>query len=238
MSEAATRERRGFFSSFQYVTLVGGHVLAQFTLLIILAVFNDEQVHEFGWRIGFAVGGVAAVVVFWLRRTMDESLSEEQLAAIRAGQDKSSGSMRELFTRYRRPLLLWFGFGGLVYTYILITYLPETRSPITSFLLVAVGYVILTGYTSINALVKSELFPAHVRALGVGLGYALANSMFGGTAPVIYQALKARGEVPLFIAHLPRPRTGIGVPVTGVLDGVVLLWSSGVALVIVVQFAL
>ena len=268
MSEAATRERRGFLSSFQYVTLVGGHVLAQFTLLIILTFLDDDQVHEFGWRIGFAVGGVAAVVVFWLRRTMDESLSEERLEAIKEGRDRQSGSLRELFTHYakplllcflitlggtvafytysvnapaivksaykdeamtatwinligltflmllqpvgglisdkvgRRPLLLWFGVGGLFYTYVLITYLPETRSPVTTFALVAVGYVILTGYTSINALVKSELFPTHVRALGVGVGYALANSIFGGTAPVIYQAFKARDEVPLFIAYV------------------------------------
>ncbi len=268
MSEASTRERRGFFSSFQYVTLVGGHVLAQFTLLIILTAFNDHQVHEFGWRIAFAIGGVAAVVVFWLRRTMDESLSEETLAAVREGKDPGAGSMRVLLTQYwrplllcflitlggtvafytysvnaptivkatykseamvatwinlagliflmllqpiggmisdkvgRKPLLLWFGFGGLFYTYVLITYLPQTRSPIMSFLLVAVGYVILTGYTSINALVKSELFPAHVRALGVGVGYALANSIFGGTAPLIYQAMKARDQVPLFIGYV------------------------------------
>ena len=268
MSEAATRERRGFFSSFQYVTLVGGHVLAQFTLLIVLTAFNDHQVHEFGWRIGFAIGGVAAVVVFWLRRTMDESLSEETLAAVKEGKDPGAGSMRALLTQYwrplllcflitmggtvafytysvnaptivkstykseamvatwinlagliflmllqpvggiisdkvgRKPLLLWFGIGGLFYTYVLITYLPQTRSPLMSFLLVAVGYVILTGYTSINALVKSELFPAHVRALGVGVGYALANSIFGGTAPLIYQAMKARDQVPLFIAYV------------------------------------
>ncbi|KUI45708.1 alpha-ketoglutarate transporter [Mycobacterium sp. GA-1199] len=268
MSEAATRERRGFFSSFQYVTLVGGHVLAQFTLLVLDAFLSEDQLHDFGWRIGFAIGGVAAVVVFWLRRTMDESLSEDVIEATKAGEDKGAGSMRELFTRYwkplllcflitmggtvafytysvnapaivktaykgegmtgtwinligliflmllqpvggmisdkvgRKPLLLWFGFGGLVYTYILITILPETRSPLTSFLLVAVGYVILTGYTSINALVKSELFPVHVRALGVGVGYALANSMFGGTAPLIYQALKERDQVPLFIGYV------------------------------------
>ncbi|MGE5696498.1 MAG: MFS transporter [Candidatus Sericytochromatia bacterium] len=268
MSEAATRERRGFLSSFQYVTLVGGHVLAQFTLLIILTFLDDDQVHEFGWRIGFAVGGVAAVVVFWLRRTMDESLSEEHLEAIKAGRDRESGSLRELFVHYgkpllvcflitmggtiafytysvnapaivkatykdeamtatwinlagliflmllqpvgglisdkvgRKPLLVWFGVGGLFYTYVLITYLPQTRSPATTFALVAVGYVILTGYTSVNALVKSELFPAHIRALGVGVGYALANSIFGGTAPVIYQAFKARDEVPLFIAYV------------------------------------
>lgn len=268
MSEAATRERRGFFSSFQYVTLVGGHVLAQFTLLIILTALSTAQVSEFGWRIGFAVGGVAAVVVFWLRRSMDESLSTETLKAVQEGKDPHAGSMRELFVSYwkplllcflitlggtvafytysvnapaivkatyknqpmtatwvnllgliflmliqpiggiisdrvgRKPLLLWFGFGGLVYTYILITYLPQTHSPVMSFLLVAVAYVILTGYTSINALVKSELFPAHVRALGVGVGYALANSIFGGTAPLIYQALKARGDVPLFIVYV------------------------------------
>ena len=208
------------------------------------------------------------MVVFWLRRSMDESLSEEQLAAIKAGKDTGAGSLRELLTKYwrplllcflitlggtvafytysvnapaivkttykteamtatwinlagliflmllqpiggiisdrvgRKPLLLWFGFGGLVYTYVLITYLPQTHSPIATFTLLAVGYVILTGYTSINALVKSELFPAHVRALGVGVGYALANSIFGGTAPLIYQALKARDQVPLFIGYV------------------------------------
>ncbi|KRE25666.1 alpha-ketoglutarate transporter [Mycobacterium sp. Soil538] len=268
MSEAATRERRGFFSSFQYVTLVGGHVLAQFTLLILQTVLDDDQLREFGWRIAFAVGGVAAVVVFWLRRTMDESLSEEVIEATKAGEDPGAGSMRALFTQYWRPLLLcflitlggtvafytysvnapaivktaykgegmtatwinltgliflmllqpvggiisdrigrkpmlvFFGVGGLVWTYVLITYLPETRSPLASFALVAVSYIILTGYTSINALVKSELFPAHVRALGVGVGYALANSMFGGTAPLIYQAAKEQDQVPLFIGYV------------------------------------
>ncbi len=108
MSEAATRERRGFFSSFQYVTLVGGHVLAQFTLLILQSVLTDEQLREFGWRIAFAVGGVAAVVVFWLRRTMDESLSPEVIEATKAGKDRSAGSMRALFTHHWRPLLLCF----------------------------------------------------------------------------------------------------------------------------------
>ncbi|BBX06041.1 MFS transporter [Mycolicibacterium aichiense] len=268
MSEAATRERRGFFSSFQYVTLVGGHVLAQLTLLILQSVLNDDQLREFGWRIAFAVGGVAAVVVFWLRRTMDESLSEDVIEAAKAGEDRGAGSMRALFTQYWRPLLLcflitlggtvafytysvnapaivktaykgegmtatwinltgliflmllqpvggiisdrigrkpmlvFFGVGGVLYTYILITFLPQTRSPLASFALVATGYVILTGYTSINALVKSELFPAQVRALGVGVGYALANSIFGGTAPLIYQAAKEQGHVPLFIGYV------------------------------------
>ena len=268
MSELATKDRRGFFSSFQYVTLVGGHVLAQLTLLVVLNVLSTEHMHKFGWHIGFAIGGVAAIIVFWLRRSMDESLSEEQLKASRISSMKNSRSLLELFKKYyksllmcflitlggtpafyaysvtapaiikatysnqtttatlinliglvflmaiqpiggmvsdkfgRKPLLLWFGIGGVAYTYILFTYLPKTHSPVLSFILVAIAYIILTGYTSVNALVKAELFPAHVRALGVGIGYALANSIFGGTAPVIYQTLKEHNHVTWFIAYV------------------------------------
>ncbi len=249
MSEAATPHRRGFLSSFQYVTLVGGHVLAQFTLLIALSVLDVEAVTAWGWRIGFFIGGIAALVVLWIRRSMDESLSESHLEAIREGRDPDAGSLKTLFTAHwrplllvflitaggtvafytytinapaivkstfgseravtatwinllglillmsiqpiggllsdrvgRKPLLVFFGVGGVLYTYVLLTYLPQTRSPVIAFALTAVGYVILTGYTSVNAIVKAELFPAEIRALGVGLGYALANSVFGGTA--------------------------------------------------------
>src|SRR6185369_14530282 len=86
----------------------------------------------------------------------------------------------------RKPLLVFFGAGGVIYTYVLLTYLPGAASPLVAFALTAVGYVILTGYTSVNAIVKAEPFPAEIRALGVGLGYALANSVFGGTAPVLF----------------------------------------------------
>jgi len=268
MSEAATRERRGFFSSFQYVTLIGGHVLAQVTLLLMQVFFEREQIEDFGWRIAFFIGGVAAVVVFWLRRSMDESLTKDQLEAVRSGADQSSGSMKELVTKHwrallicfmvtaggtiafytysvnapsmikaayedrgmtgtwinlfglvflmllqpigglisdkvgRKPLLVFFGVGGVLYTYVLITYLPSATSVVQSLALVCVGYVILTGYTSINAIVKAELFPSHIRALGVGLGYALANSAFGGTAPLIYQAAKNGGHVGWFILYV------------------------------------
>ena len=53
--------------------------------------------------------------------------------------------------------------------------------------------VIVTGYTSINAVVKAELFPAHIRALGVALPYALANTVFGGTAEYVALWLKDAG---------------------------------------------
>ncbi|MEP6631883.1 MAG: MFS transporter [Lapillicoccus sp.] len=269
MSEAATRNRRGFFSSFQYVTLVGGHVLAQFTLLILITTIAPASIKDWGWRIGFLIGGVAALVVLWLRRTMDESLSAEHLAAVREGKDTSSGSLRTLLTQHlrplvwvflvtaggtiafytysvnapaivkktfgesgattatwvnllgliflmllqpvggiisdrvgRKPLLVFFGVGGILYTWVLITFLQQTTSAVAAFLLTAVGYVILTGYTSVNAIVKAEVFPASIRALGVGLGYAVANSIFGGTAPLIYQALSANKATTWFIAYV------------------------------------
>ena len=200
---------------------------------------------------------------------MDESLTEEHLAAIRSGEDTDAGSLKVLLSRYwrqlllvflitaggtvafytysvnapaivkaafgedgakaatwvnlfgliflmllqplggllsdrigRKPMLVFFGVGGVLYTWVLITYLPQTTSPVSAFLLTAAGYVILTGYTSVNAIVKAEYFPAEVRALGVGIGYALANSMFGGTAPLIYQASKAADNVTAFIVYV------------------------------------
>ena len=102
MSRGGDTEPRIPLPRSSMLTLVGGHVLAQFTLLIILTVLPTDQVHEFRWRIGFAVGGLAAVVVFWMRRTMDESLSPEQLAAVKSGQDPAASSLRELLTHDRR----------------------------------------------------------------------------------------------------------------------------------------
>ena len=102
----------------------------------------------------------------------------------------------------RKPLLIFFGVGGVIYTYFLLTFLPQTTSPLMAFALTAVGYVILTGYTSVNAIVKAELFPADIRALGVGLGYALANSTFGGTAPMLFQAAKSAGQPGWFIVYV------------------------------------
>lgn len=269
MSEAALPGRRGFLSSFHYVTLVGGHVLAQSTLLAMVLTLSSAQISEWGWRITFGLGGVAALVVFWLRRTMDESLDTSTIAAARSGSSPAAGSMRELLVHQWRPLLLcflvtmggtvafytysvtgpnivktafaagdvvtgtainlialtilmllqpvggwlsdivgrktllvFFGVGGVLYTWFLLVFLPQQTSAISAFAILVGGFVILTGYTSINAVVKAELFPMHIRALGVGLGYALANSVFGGTAPLLYTAATGAGTVDLFVAYV------------------------------------
>ncbi len=269
MSEAALPGRRGFLSSFHYVTLVGGHVLAQLTLLCMLLFWDKTHVADWGWRVAFGIGGVAAIVVFWLRRSMDESLQESSIEAARKGEAKASGSMYELFVNQWRPLLLcflitaggtvafytysvngpkmiqsafagndvmtgtlinlgvltflmvlqplggwlsdiigrksllvFFGIGGVLYTWTLVTQLPQQHDAVRAFLMLALAFVILTGYTSINAVVKAELFPTHIRALGVGLGYALANSLFGGTAPLLYQAALKTGHVDDFAYYV------------------------------------
>jgi MHS family alpha-ketoglutarate permease-like MFS transporter len=102
----------------------------------------------------------------------------------------------------RKPLLLWFGITGVLFTWPLLSALAGTKDPFTAFLLMMGGLLIVGGYTSINALVKAELFPASIRALGVGLGYAIANSLFGGTVPLLGAAFQKAERVDLFFTYV------------------------------------
>jgi MHS family alpha-ketoglutarate permease-like MFS transporter len=85
----------------------------------------------------------------------------------------------------RRPLLITFGIGSMLGTVPLMTALGGASGFGGALVLSLIGLVIVTGYTSINAVVKAELFPTHVRALGVALPYAIANALFGGTAEYV-----------------------------------------------------
>ncbi|MEV6824340.1 MFS transporter [Amycolatopsis sp. NPDC051102] len=265
LSEVATPGKRGFYSSFQYVTLYGGQLLALGLQLILQAVLTEQQLTSWGWRIAFAVGTVAALTVMWLRRGMDESASYQREADEDKGSDR--GTLRTLakypkeialvvgltlggtvgfytFATYsqkflentahiprrqvtvvlfcailvaavlqpvfgrlsdrigRRPLLLFFGIGGTLLTVPLMTVMGSTRNPVGAFFLVLAGLVIVAGYTSINAIVKAELFPTKIRALGVGLPYALTVAIFGGTAELIAQALKSAGHETVFFWYV------------------------------------
>ncbi|MFL4994798.1 MAG: MFS transporter, partial [Microvirga sp.] len=93
----------------------------------------------------------------------------------------------------RKPVMIFFGAAGMLLTWPIFTALERTRDPITAFLLVMASLVIVTGYTSINAVVKAEMFPAHIRALGVALPYAIANTVFGGTAEYVALWFKQAG---------------------------------------------
>ena len=240
----------------QYVTLIGGQLLAIGVLLTLQAVLSEAALDAWGWRIPFAIGAGLAVVVFWIRRGLAETQSFHNASSAQ-GAPKSgltalfrhhpreavtvmlmtaggtlafyaysiymqkflvntSGFDRETASRInggtlflfmllqpvagalsdrvgRKPLLIGFGVAGALLTYPLFATLETTRDPLTAFLLVLGGLVIVTGYTSINAVVKAELFPAHIRALGVALPYALANTIFGGTAEYVALSFKDAG---------------------------------------------
>lgn len=255
LSEMAGKKRRGFFSSFQYVTLIGGQLVAIGVLLVLQAVLSDSELEAWGWRIPFAIGAVLAVVVFWIRRGLAETESFKNAQGSDAPKSglvalfkhhpreaitvmlltaggtlafyaysiymqkflvNTSGFSREVASQIngaslflfmllqpvagalsdrigRKPLLIGFGVLGVLCTYPLFAALETTRDPLTAFMLVMGGLVIVTGYTSINAVVKAELFPAHIRALGVALPYALANTLFGGTAEYVALSFKDAG---------------------------------------------
>jgi MHS family alpha-ketoglutarate permease-like MFS transporter len=265
MSEVATAKRRGFFSSFQYVTLVGGQVLALLSLVVLQGLLGEGELKAWGWRIPFVIGAIASLIVLWLRRTMDETIPNEQVKAAqaRAAETPSStepGSLKLLFTKHwkaflvvvfltmggtcafylyttyilsfmnsvskipktqtsvinfwalfvfmllqpvfgllsdkigRRPQLIAFGVLGAIFTWPIMSTLAGVKDPVMAFLLMLAGLVIVVNYTSISALVKAELFPSSVRALGVELGYAVANSLFGGTVPFIGEWLSSSGH--------------------------------------------
>jgi len=265
MSEIADRERRGFWSSFLYVTIIGGQLSALALLVTLQALLGEDAMQAWGWRIGFFAGAVLAIVVFFIRRGLDETLSYENVAAkserrrsslltlfrehpreaflivgITAGGTASfyaytvymqkflvntSGFSRASASQImtiallillflqpvvgrlsdftgRRRVMMIFGIGGTFLTYPIFSALAHTQDTWTAFALVMAGLLMLTGYTSINAIVKAELFPTDIRALGVALPYALANTIFGGTAEYVALWLKDAGHEPWFYIYI------------------------------------
>ncbi|MFD8913124.1 MFS transporter [Streptomyces sp. NPDC059575] len=102
----------------------------------------------------------------------------------------------------RRPLLITFAVGCTVGTYPIMTALGSATSFWSALGLSLIALVIVTGYTSINAAVKAELFPTRVRALGVALPYAVANALFGGTAEYVALWFKDAGHERLFFWYV------------------------------------
>lgn len=94
----------------------------------------------------------------------------------------------------RRPMLIVFGVLALFTTVPLLTALAGAHSAWTAFGLVMVALGISSLYSSISAVVKAELFPVEIRALGVGLPYAVAVSIFGGSAEAIALWFKTIGH--------------------------------------------
>ena len=264
LSEIADPQHRGFYSSFQYVTLIGGQLTAIIVLLLLQNVFlTPEELKSWGWRIPFVIGAMLAIFTAVMRRGMNETEAFEATKS----SGESMGSIirllnypRELllvvcltaggtaafytFTTYmqtfvklsvgltenettlvifgsllfasilqpvygaisdkigRKSLLIFFGIAGTLGTVPILNTLHAVKSPFVAFLLICAAWLFVAGYTSINAIVKAELFPTSVRAMGVGLPYAITVSLFGGTAPAIALWFKTMGHEQYFYYYL------------------------------------
>lgn len=252
MSEVAMAKHRGFLASFQYVTLIGGQLLALVVLLGLQSAMSAEEIRAWGWRIPFFIGALAALVALYLRSGLHETTTDKSRA------NKEAGTFKELM-KHRRALLIVIGFtaggslsfytyttymqkylvntagmatevasqvmtaalivfmimqplfgalsdkigrrtnmllfGGLVTlcTVPLLTALGSVNSPTTAFFLIIIALAICSFYTAISGVVKAELFPMEVRALGTGFSYAIGNAMFGGTAEAVALWFKREG---------------------------------------------
>lgn len=262
MSEVALEGRKGFYASFQYVTLIGGQLLAVLTVVVLQFILSDEELRSWGWRIPFFLGAILAVVALWLRRSLNETSDQK------SRQHKDAGSISGLlrnhtraflmvlgftaggslsfytFTTYmqkylvntagmdaksasglmtgallvfmliqpvigalsdkigRRGSMLIFGAGAAICTVPILTALQNVQSPTLAFGLIMLALLITSFYTAISGILKAEMFPPEVRALGVGLSYAVANAIFGGSAEYVALLLKQQGVETTFFWYV------------------------------------
>jgi metabolite-proton symporter len=252
MSEVALQGRRGFFASFQYVTLIGGQLLAVLVLVILQQLLSAEELRAWGWRIPFVLGAIGALVALYLRKSLQETSTaadrERKEAGTLKGLMQHKGAFLTVigftaggslifytFTTYmqkylvntaamdpkvasgvmtgallvymlmqplfgalsdrigRRTSMLWFGVLATLCTVPALHALKDVTNPYAAFGLVILMLAIVSLYTSISGLIKAEMFPAEVRALGVGLSYAIGNAVFGGSAEFVALSFKSQG---------------------------------------------
>lgn len=152
--------------------------------------------------IGLTMGGTLAFYVYTIYMQkflkLSAGFNDKQSTAITAASLIFAIILQPLYGALsdklgRRPLLLFFGVAGTLFTYPLLSAIHGTKDAMTAFFLIAVAWLIVSGYTSINAIVKAELFPASIRATGVGVPYAIAVSIFGGSAEWIALTFKTNG---------------------------------------------
>jgi MFS transporter, MHS family, alpha-ketoglutarate permease len=161
--------------------------------------------------VGVSVGGASAFYTYttYMQKFLKLSvkLTDDQTTAVTAGSLLFAILIQPLYGAIsdrvgRKPLLIAFGALGTVGTYPLLTTLRQTKEPFTAFLIICLAWAIVTGYTSMSAIVKAELFPTAVRALGVGLPFALTTAVFGGTTESVALYFKNEGhEEVLFLRH-------------------------------------
>jgi MHS family alpha-ketoglutarate permease-like MFS transporter len=264
LSEMASSKRRGYYSSFQYVTIVLGQLLALILLMALQKwLLTSEELHQWGWRIPFVIGGLLAVIAMGLRNNMSETkvfVEQHTFSSRHANLRELLNYPKEIltvialtaggtvsyytFTVYmqkflvnttgfskddatvisviallvfmviqplygllsdfvgRRFMLIAFGAGATVFTVPILTQLSQPQSIKSALIWYICALLIVSGYSSVNAIVKAELFPVHIRALGVGLPYALTVALFGGTAEYLALWMKSVGHPEWFAYYV------------------------------------
>jgi MHS family alpha-ketoglutarate permease-like MFS transporter len=102
----------------------------------------------------------------------------------------------------RKPLLIFSALASILFSGWFLQLVRTSSDVLAVGAAFLVAMVVITGYLAVNGVAKAEAFPPEVRALGVGLGYAVANSLFGGTAPAAYHAAVAAGDPGAFTLFL------------------------------------
>ncbi len=236
VTEVAEKDRRGFYGSFLYVTLIGGMAAA-----ILVRWLVGDPLPNGGWRIPFLIGGMLGVGALVLPSMLPETKASDEAngvvnpaASIAAllkhpreillvtGLGLGGTAAFYAYTHYAKMILQknlgnddhatmvllgslvfalilqpiygaiadrighkWilvsFGVVGVWGTYPILTTLQQPHDAITAFLCLAAAWIFLSGYTSVNAVVKAEVFPAEIRALGVGVCHAAVAAPYGGT---------------------------------------------------------
>ena len=252
MSEVAVEGKRGFYASFQYVTLIGGQLLALLVLVVLQQTLSTEELRSWGWRVPFVLGALLAVVALYLRRSLHETSSKEtrkrkdagtlsglwnnkkaflMVLGFTAGGSLSFYTFTTYMQKYlvntagmdakmasgimtaalfvfmllqpifgglsdkvgRRNSMIVFGALASLLTVPILTTLQDVTNPYLAFVMIVLALTIVSLYTSIGGLLKAEMFPPEVRALGVGLSYAVGNALFGGSAEYVALSMKAAG---------------------------------------------
>ncbi len=256
VSEMAGESRRGFWSGFLYVTLIGGQLAAMLLQVLLQQLLTEDELYAWGWRVPFVVGAALAVVVFWIRRGIHETrsfteapeplhergqamllfLHYPKATAIVVALTAGGGLGFYTYTTYMQKLLVnTAGFAkpvaAQIMTWVLATFMffpplvgwisdhvgrkrtltvafaasallavpvlsaiASATDPLQVYLLCLLPLFFLSGYSALSAIVKAELYPAHVRALGVAVPYAIAMAIFGGNAETAALYFKRTGH--------------------------------------------
>lgn len=264
LAEIAPRERRALWASSPWLGVGVGTMGATGLGVLMTAVFTQEQLAEFGWRIPFAIGSLIGLYAIWIRRRMSES--ELHVEAKAAQPRRSFGEVARELRQNWRPLLTivgltisgvvafytWFIFApgyavrefgmdanaslvaGLLGQAVFLVAIPVMGAladrwgrrpvllvfsigfavlafplegllgadPVRLWLAMAIGSVLLAANCAPLGAVFAELVPTRVRATIIGIGYATAGAILGGTAPYLNTWLSSTGRHGLFVGYM------------------------------------